>query len=376
MKILHYADAHIDAVTSGQRNEKGIPGRIMDFVKSLDIIAETAIDEGVDAVIFAGDAFKDKNPLPQYANLWNIHIMKLATADIPVFLLVGNHDKSVRGGVHTQTAFQTFSPPNVYVMDEAGWYLKPLGFPAVFIALPWEHRKREYRVEEVMEWIDMAERENLPIIMVGHVTAEGASYGSEMIATLGDDLILPRRVYTDPRLDYVALGHLHRHQELNNGDHPPVVYSGSIERVDWGEAKEPKGFVLAEIGQKQTLWEFVELPTRKHLDIEINWQGLDLTLSLPAKEELEGAMVRVKVHYEEADEKKIDWVGLERYLQPAFSYKIVKDKQRDTRMRLPEGVTYQDYQPKQLLEMYFKATQIEKKERERLLEIATDILEG
>ena len=54
-----------------------------------------------------------------------------------------------------------------------------------------------------------------------------------------------------PPFDYVALGHLHRFQNVNGSHFPPVVYSGSIERVDFGERKEEKGFVRSPFTQKK-----------------------------------------------------------------------------------------------------------------------------
>ena len=55
-RVLHFADAHIDMTTTGKHDPKtGLPIRVMDYLKSLDTIVQTAIDEKVDLVIFAGD---------------------------------------------------------------------------------------------------------------------------------------------------------------------------------------------------------------------------------------------------------------------------------------------------------------------------------
>jgi len=65
IKLLHFADAHIDIANYGAHDPRtGLPLRVMDFLKSLDTIVETAIEEKVDMVIFAGDAYKDRNPVP------------------------------------------------------------------------------------------------------------------------------------------------------------------------------------------------------------------------------------------------------------------------------------------------------------------------
>ena len=69
---------------------------------------------------------------------------------------------------------------------------------------------------------------------------------------LGADLVLPGSLVRDPRLDYVALGHIHKAQDLNQNAHPPVIYPGSIERVDFGEAADDKFFVIAEVTRGKT----------------------------------------------------------------------------------------------------------------------------
>ena len=65
MKLLHFADAHIDMANYGKHDpETGLPLRVLDFLKSLDTIVDAAISEKVDMVIFAGDAYKDRSPAP------------------------------------------------------------------------------------------------------------------------------------------------------------------------------------------------------------------------------------------------------------------------------------------------------------------------
>jgi hypothetical protein len=55
MKLLHFADAHIDMANYGRHDPvSGLPLRVLDFLKSLDTIVDTAIERKVDLVIFAG----------------------------------------------------------------------------------------------------------------------------------------------------------------------------------------------------------------------------------------------------------------------------------------------------------------------------------
>lgn len=53
MKLLHFADAHIDMANYGRHDPaSGLPLRVLDFLKSLDTIVDAAIDRKVDLVVF------------------------------------------------------------------------------------------------------------------------------------------------------------------------------------------------------------------------------------------------------------------------------------------------------------------------------------
>ena len=91
---------------------------------------------------------------------------------------------------------------------------------------------------------------------------------------LGQDIVLPRTVVANPRFDYVAMGHIHKHQVLSQT--PPIVYPGSLERIDFGEQNDKKGFVSVEIdapgadGVREVRHEFHEVPAPPFLTIKVN----------------------------------------------------------------------------------------------------------
>jgi len=120
MKLLHFADAHIDMANYGRHDpQTGLPLRVLDFLKSLDTIVETAIHERVDLVIFAGDAYKDRTPAPTFQREWGRRIMRLSQAKIPTLLLVGNHDVSPSiGRAHALHEFDTLDVPYIHVISK------------------------------------------------------------------------------------------------------------------------------------------------------------------------------------------------------------------------------------------------------------------
>ncbi|HEX9091900.1 MAG TPA: metallophosphoesterase, partial [Anaerolineales bacterium] len=126
LTILHFADAHIDMANYGRHDPAtALPLRVLDFLKSLDTIVDTAISEKVDLVLFAGDAYKDRNPAPTFQREWGRRIMRLSRAGIHTLLLVGNHDTSpALGRAHTLDPFDTLEVPNVLVLDKPA-FLRP-----------------------------------------------------------------------------------------------------------------------------------------------------------------------------------------------------------------------------------------------------------
>ena len=143
-RILHFADAHIDMANYGRHDpQSGLPLRVIDFLKSLDTIVETAIQERVDLVLFAGDAYKDRNPAPTFQREWGRRIIRLSRAGIPTLLLVGNHDLSpALGRAHAIEEFTTLEVPHVRVLDRPT-FLQPDELEGVglqILALPWVSR--------------------------------------------------------------------------------------------------------------------------------------------------------------------------------------------------------------------------------------------
>jgi exonuclease SbcD len=401
--ILHFADAHIDMANYGRHDpQSGLPARVMDFLKSLDTIVDTAIAEKVDLVLFAGDAYKDRSPAPTFQREWGRRIMRLSRAGIPTLLLVGNHDLSpALGRANAMETFDTLDVPHVRVIDRP-LFLKPDdlgGLPLQVIALPWIARsgliahmglsaaepQQVYEALEtrltdlVNEWLAEADP-SLPTVLTAHASVQGASYGGERTVMLGGDLVLSGSLVKDPRLDYVALGHIHKPQNLNKGAHPPVIYPGSIERVDFGEVEDEKFFIIAHVDRGATSVEWRQLVdirpfVDRYLLLDSQEGVTDRLLSaLPEAQELEGAIVRLTLEYPRDWESLIDESALREYTAGAFEFHLVKRPQMETRIRLPEDQTVGSLTPLELLDIYWRASHVDEEEAESLQKLAESIL--
>jgi len=186
----------------------------------------------------------------------------------------------------------------------------------------------------------------------------------------------------------VALGHIHKPQNLNEGGHPPVIYPGSIERVDFGEAKDDKFFVIADVekGQTQVEWRKLEgvrpfIDRRAVLEpapsrVEGSNENVTETLksALPKAKELEGAIVRLTVEYPRELDTLIDEAALRKHAEQSFEFHLVKRPQMEARIRLPADQTVSSLSPLDLLDQYWRASHME--DAEELQKLAQEIIAG
>ena len=387
MKLLHFADAHIDMANYGRHDpETGLPMRVLDFLKSLDTIVDSAISEKVNMVIFAGDAYKDRSPAPTFQREWGRRIMRLSQAEIPTLLLIGNHDISPAAGrANAIQEFKTLQVPFVRVLDQP-CFLTPdelWGVPVQVIGMPWIARsglmaatdetdskeafsRIEGNIGELIEgWLEEADS-SLPIILTAHASIEGAKFGGERLVMLGNDLVLSGSLVKNKKFSYVAMGHIHKPQDVNEGFQPPVIYPGSIERVDFGEAKEDRFFVIADIEKgKDTRVDWIELKgARRFIDRRTVLKSSEnvneaLKDALPSPKEMSEAIVRLSVEYPREWDTLIDESALRKYTEGAFEFHLVKRPQSEARVRIAEGQVVSSLSALDLLAQYFEAAKVD-----------------
>ncbi|GAP13883.1 exodeoxyribonuclease I subunit D [Longilinea arvoryzae] len=403
MKIVHFADAHIDMVSQGKRDPaSGLPIRVLDFLKALDTIVDTAIDERADLVLFAGDAYRDRTPVPTFQREFGKRIMRLSAARVPTLLLVGNHDLSpAYGRAHALQEFETLQVPFVHVSSQPE-LLGPaelFDVPLQVISLPWitrsgimstqelsgeetkgVFRELETRIDQLVALFIQEARGDLPLILAAHASVQGARYGGERSVMLGNDLVLSGSLMRNPRFAYVALGHIHKAQDLNEGSQPPVVYPGSIERVDFGEADDEKCFVIVHVDNNQeTRVEWRKLPGRRFIDRSVRVESADELMpacqaALPDPEEMRDAIVRLTVIYPREYESMLDEAELRRRAETAFEFHFLRRPQLENRVRLAGDQTISSLSALELLNLYWKSMHIEPAEAGDLQKLAAELV--
>lgn len=405
IRVLHFADSHIGMENYGKTDpQTGLSSRVVDFLRRMDEIVEYAKTHDVDLTIFAGDAFKTRAPNPTFQREFAWRIRDLA-ALAPIVLLVGNHDlpPTVLKASSIEI-YETLAVPNVWVANDYQTRVVDTKRGSVVVsAAPYPIRARlmgnintagmtiaqtdALLQEEMTNILDTLAEEadqnaDLPRLLTGHFTVSGAVLGSERGIMLGRDIaVLPSSV-ADPRWDYVALGHIHKHQNLTKDRPgvPPVVYSGSIERIDFGEEGDPKGFCWVELERNATRWEFIELNARPFVtlraDLSTSSNPTQEMVNLIERYNLKEAVVRLFLTLTPDTEARLNETAIRDTLRRANAFSLAairKDIEQPNRARLganPEGLTHAE-----LLERYLSSKETPPGRRAELLNAAQDIFD-
>lgn len=403
IRILHFADLHLGTENYGRIDPNtGLSSRLGDFLAAYDFIIDYALSHPIDLVVFAGDAFKNRDPSPTHQREFARRMVKLSKAGIPTFLLVGNHDlPNAMRRAHAIEIFSTLDIPHVTVAERPGYHrIETRNGVVQIVAVPWvtrgvlaamqakqepeqngaspevQNRQMEALLGQMIEHYTNKVNDDEPALLVGHGTVAGAMYGAERNIMLGQDVVLDLSLLRNPKFDYVALGHIHKHQVLNT--EPPIIYSGSPERIDFGEEKETKGFVVAELDEGTTRWEFIETPTRKFREVVIDVR--DQAEPMPfVRDRLEAldvtdAIVKLIVKATPENEAHIDVREIRGYLKEAnYVAAIVRDVERQKRLRLGTAQEIATLSPRELLGRYLESKQVSPEQREKLLTRADGI---
>jgi exonuclease SbcD len=405
MRILHFADLHIGVENYGRIDQDtGLSTRLGDFLQTYDELVDYAIDTGVDLVLFCGDAYKSRDPSQTHQREFARRIARLSSAGIPTFLLIGNHDTpQVIAQATALEIFPTLNVANVHIGDRLITYIvETRDGPLQVVALPWIKRgdylatnvargQTHTEINEALQ--DMITNaikvrvesldSSIPAVLAAHVTISQSTLASEQSMMLGHDHVLLNSNVALPQFDYVALGHIHRHQVLSQNPH--VAYAGSLQRVDFGEERDDKGFCVVEIdtsqpqGSRLRSFEFVKNSARKFvtIDVKLTAGDEDPTASVIKTIEsldLNDAIVRLRITLPAELEALLLESRIRDALRPAhYVASISKDVVDRTRTRIQDS-NARGLSPKDALRLYFDTRNVPDDRAKVLMQYAEDLI--
>ncbi|MDP6141872.1 MAG: exonuclease subunit SbcD [Dehalococcoidales bacterium] len=407
MKIIHFADLHLGMENYGQIDPAtGLSSRLLEFLSALDQLIDFATENKVDLVLFCGDAYKSRDPSQTQQRELAKRINRLSNNGIATLLLIGNHDlPNATGRATTTEIFDTLSVKNVYIANRPDIFkiVTPNGTIQI-VSLPWLRRSillnREdtkkldfdqinIKMQEVLTNIISAKAKELdpklPSVLAAHVWVSGSQIGSEKSMTIGQEHVLLPSNVAHPAFDYIALGHIHRHQVLSHN--PPVIYAGSLGRLDFGDEGDDKGFYLIEIepdtetGKTQTTFEFHTVDGRRFITINANIDPADTdptatVLKAIAEQEngVSDSIVRLLISLPQELEGQLRDGDINNALAEAHYHTTTMDIRRESRLRM-DSRSAEEITPTQALKAYLESTKVSPERIKLLLEYGERLIE-
>ncbi|MBD3231635.1 exonuclease subunit SbcD [Candidatus Dependentiae bacterium] len=403
IKFFHTADIHLGVENYGKINSiTGVHSRLQDFKNSFQQCIDLAIKEKIDFFLFCGDAYKTAFPTPTHQKILMNLFFQLKQANIPIVSIIGNHDHPLSfGKVNSLDILSEIPTDGFYVFSKPDILnLETKNGPIQIIGIPWPTRNniitdKKFHLKDNIQITNFLSQAvsniiknlaskldpRIPSILAGHLTVgTGIFSGSEKCAIFGNDPVFFNSQLSINNFDYVALGHLHRHQNLNSNSYPPVVYSGSIERIDFGERKEAKGFCKVEIDVKKKtrcLFEFVKLNIRPMIQVEVflekNKNQTEQILEEMKKIDIKDSILKIIYHIPEDTKDKVDLQQIQRACLPAMHLVSVNPirkpeiKERRTTLKIDMNID-------SLLEKYLDGKNISEAKKKKLIEKTSLIL--
>ncbi|MEW6188853.1 MAG: exonuclease SbcCD subunit D, partial [Actinomycetota bacterium] len=413
VRVLHFADLHLGMENYGKIDSAtGLNQRILDFLKSFSTCVDYALENDIALVIFAGDAYRTKNPSPTLQREFAKQIRRLTRAGIKVLLLVGNHDvPNTEKYAHSLAVFDALEvegvivarDPRVHIIDTHQGKVQVATlphFPKSQLLKLDEYKDKtveeinQIMAKEIESFVDHLAAEagrnsEIPSILAAHISVSTAKLGSEQSIMVGNDLtILPSALLKD-EWDYIALGHIHRHQVLEES--PLMIYSGSIERIDFGEEKEDKGFCVIDLPKNLpagrayrkagrhggATYKFEKTPARRFLSLDIQCLTTNPTLEVLrsiAEHDVKDTVVRVRIKVPSHLKHLVQRDEIHKALSSAHyvAYVDIESAGEDVRTRNPNLTEAAG--PLVALEEYLLSREDLKERRDELLKFAGELI--
>ena len=259
MRFLHLADLHIGKRVNGF-------SMIEDQKFVFEQVYSVIENEKIDGIIMAGDIYDKPVPSAEAVKLFDEMLTRLVSMDLPIFVISGNHDSAERIGFGSDI----LSAAKVYMSrvyngnlqkieleDDYGKinvYLLPFIKPVTVKNIYKEAEIKDY--DDALAYVLNQEKidETKRNVIVSHQFVTGAMRSeSEEVSVGGLDNV---SVENYDAFDYVALGHIHRAQQMGRES---ARYAGTLLKYSFSEENHNKSMTIVDLKEKGNI-EIKEIP--------------------------------------------------------------------------------------------------------------------
>ncbi len=323
--------------------ETGISERALDIHKNLVRAAKFAIENRSKLFVIAGDLFDRTHIAPAYREMIRKDVIEpLGKNNVNVWILAGNHDQphsskkgtsidDFRGYPHV-SVYREPSVEEIVIDDKkVRCIIMPYMHPDSIALMVKEKIGKAVPPEQmfttgqklIKNWLkEKSEIDADYTILFAHYYVEGAKIRETSCPeVLPGEFSFTRDMIPD-NLDIAVFGHIHLHQSMGKIGETEIVYPGAVERIDWGEREDPKGFISLSVKEKS--WGFVKLPVRDmmKINVEVMPDEEPNEKILRSIGDVAGKMVRLEVTLPEGFRTKVSEDKINEKLKNTFYYDI------------------------------------------------------
>lgn len=261
MKVCITADWHINK-----------DNRLEDMERTIVELVRKVISVKPKWFIFIGDAYKNWRPTPLEMNIFHEAMLAIASQYIKVTVVMGNHDypeSNEYRGMHC------FSELKTLISDRTEYRIHVIDKPSVIntfseevsaIFIPYIPKNvlngtyEKTFAQILKEQIKVADKKP---VLFSHVFLSEAKIGAGDIEIITNTQV-SAKVLRKAKIEVAFLGDIHKAQRIE----PNYYYTGSIERIDFGERDDMKGFIVYDTEEDKS--EFIELDARRLEQVTID----------------------------------------------------------------------------------------------------------
>ncbi len=330
-------DIRVDVLT-------GVSARTLDLHHNLILAAKYAVENKASLFVLLGDVFDRTNVAPIFREYMRHDVIEpLGNAGVRVLILAGNHDQPrvfQRG-----TSIDDFSGyPHVSIFRKPSRVFETIsGKRICLVILPFlypdslleqsgkgaqevsEEQKAVVSQQILKEFLlKNSGTDSDADILLAHYYFQGAEVSNPQYpeAEMGEIEFTPSMIPED--LDLALFGHIHVHQ-TKDARGVPIVFPGAVERIDWGERGNEKGFVIVDPATLHC--KFQRLPSREMVQIRVRVDSGDkdptATILNEIPSDLDERMVRLLVELPSGMRPLVREERIAEKLNPSFDHKVL-----------------------------------------------------
>jgi DNA repair exonuclease SbcCD nuclease subunit len=379
MRFVHISDSHLGASGFSRRlSPSGYNQREEDICNSFASAVDQIIELKPDFVLHTGDLFHSVRPTNRIINFAIRQILRIVSLQIPMVIISGNHDTPKQRSVGSVFSFFEVFSPFLHLVYKNKYECIHINETAIH-AIPHCLDQENFREELTKARSDPEAKYN--ILMLHGVVAGIPEFSMGELS----EQEIPTS-YFDLGFDYVALGHYHRHCQVE----PRVVYAGSTERLSMSELDQEKGFVEVEVRDSRlsasggkiqdskfkfhpvVCRDMIELPTldAKDLDPDGVYQQIEDRAN---SQEITDKIVRLKIsNIPEHVYSSLDFRKIAELKSKAFHFDLRFERKDEKEKALTTETSIGKLSSE--FEQYIKQAVVENLNKDRLLELGLKYL--